>query len=67
MPARKTGCREEKLVPHDLHDPARRPAALAALERQMRDAAAISNSSSPPPCAIRFSSFKALGSAVRSG
>ncbi|HKV73551.1 MAG TPA: excinuclease ABC subunit UvrB [Gemmatimonadales bacterium] len=36
----KPASREEKLVPHDLHDPARRAAALAALERQMRDAAA---------------------------
>ncbi len=36
----KPASREEKLVPHDLHDPTRRAAALAALERQMRDAAA---------------------------
>jgi excinuclease ABC subunit B len=36
----KPSARSEKLVEPDLHDPVRRAAAIAALERQMRDAAA---------------------------
>jgi len=36
----KPAARTEKLVQPDLHDPVRRAAAIAALERQMRDAAA---------------------------
>ena len=36
----KPAARSEKLVEPDLHDPVRRAAAIAALERQMRDAAA---------------------------
>jgi len=36
----KPAARSEKLVQPDLHDPVRRAAAITALERQMRDAAA---------------------------
>ncbi len=46
--------KDRSMVPPDLHDPAKRaPAAIAALEQQMKEAAReLSSSSSPRGCAI---------------